>query len=243
MPDYLSQASLDKKNEGRSMQKPIDINSKRIVFDRARLIEAFEQAPAFVAMLTGEDHVFEWVNPAYYQLVGHRDILGKPIRIALPEVVGQGYVELLNEVLQTGKPFIGKGQKVLLQVAPDASLTERYVDFVYQARRNNRGEIIGIFAHGVDVTDLVIARQQSETRAQQLSQQAHTFDTMLTHISDFVYTFDRMGRFTFANKPLLDLLDISSEEIVGKNFHDLPYPAELATTLQTHIQHVVEAKE
>ena len=47
----------------------------------------------------------------------------------------------------------------------------------------------------------------------------------------------------FANKPLLDLLGITLEQIVGKNFHDLPYPEELATTLQAYIQHVVDTKQ
>ncbi len=196
-----------------------------------------------MAVVSGKDHVFVLANKPYYQLVGHRDILGKPVAMALPEVAGQGFVDLLDSVFQTGIPFVGKEMKVLLQTAPDTPLSERYLDFVYQPRRNAAGEVEGIFVHGIDVTNLVISRQQSEARAQQLKQQGQTLDTLVSSISDFVYVFDRGGRFTFANKPLLDLLGITLEQIVGKNFHDLPYPEELAITLQAHIQHVVDTKQ
>lgn len=219
------------------MQQPRTTQQNAI--DLAILAEIFEEAPAFMAILSGPKHVFEMTNKAYNQLVGHRDILGKPVLTALPEVSGQGFIELLDGVRQTGNPFIGKGMKVQLQLLPNTRLEERYVDFVYQARRNAEGEIVGIFAHGVDVTEMVVARQLSEARAQHVKQQAQTFDSALNNITDFVYTFDRMGRFTYSNKPLLDLLDISLEDIIGKNFHQLPYTPELATTLLAHIHHVV----
>lgn len=206
------------------------------------LAEVFEKAPAFMAVLGGRQHVFEMANPAYYQLVGHRDLLGKPLLTALPEVEGQGYVELLDAVLRTGDPFIGNEMKVTIQDTPHGPRVERYVDFVYQARRNADGEVIGVFAHGVDITNLVTARLKSEERAQQIKQQAQTSDTLLSNITDFVYTFDLNGRFLYANKPLLDLLGISLEEIAGKNFHELPYPEALATTLQAQIQQVIDTQ-
>lgn len=61
-----------------------------------RLRAIFEQAPAFMAVVRGPEHVFELANPPYYQLVGHRDLIGKPVREALPEVEDQGYFELLD---------------------------------------------------------------------------------------------------------------------------------------------------
>jgi PAS domain-containing protein len=66
--------------------------------EREHLRSLFNQAPGFVAVLMGPKHVFEMVNEAYYQLVGHREVVGKPVWEALPEVVGQGYEELLDSV-------------------------------------------------------------------------------------------------------------------------------------------------
>ena len=48
--------------------------------ERARLAAAFAQSPAFLAVLRGPDHVFEFVNERYHQLIGRRDIIGKPVR-------------------------------------------------------------------------------------------------------------------------------------------------------------------
>ncbi len=60
----------------------------------------------------------------------------------------------------------------------------------------------------------------------------------LSSIVDYAYTFDREGRFIYANQALLDLLGITLDEIVGKNFLDLPYPHDLAVRLQLQIEQV-----
>jgi PAS domain-containing protein len=94
------------------------------------LIQLFEQAPSFMAVLFGPDHVFEMANRAYLQLIGHRDPLGKPVRDALPEVNGQGFFELLDNVYATGKPFVGRGLRIELQREPNGPVEVRYVNFV-----------------------------------------------------------------------------------------------------------------
>lgn len=58
--------------------------------ERHQLQILFNQAPGFIAVLMGRNFVFEMVNEAYYQLVGHRPLIGKPVWEALPEVAGQG---------------------------------------------------------------------------------------------------------------------------------------------------------
>jgi PAS domain S-box-containing protein len=121
--------------------------------ERRRLRRLFAQAPGFVAVLRGRDLVFEMCNPSYDQLVGHRDILGKPIREALPETVEQGFPALLEKVLTTGEPFVGRDMLVRLQRTPGAPLSDVYVDFVYQPIVEPDGTISGVFAQGQDVTD------------------------------------------------------------------------------------------
>ncbi len=207
--------------------------------EKRNLAAVFERAPAFMAVLRGKNHVFEMVNTAYYQLVGHRNIIGKAVLEAIPEVKGQGYIELLDAVLAIGQPFIGTEMKIGLQRVPDGVVEERYVNFVYEPLRDTENKPVGIVAHGYDVTDQVVARQKAEQLALQIEQQTRIFDVTLTAIKDFVYTFDTAGRFTYANSPLLGLLGITLDEIIGKNFYELPYPEELATLLQTQIAQVV----
>ncbi len=122
--------------------------------EQARLQTLFSQAPGFVAVTRGSGHVFEIANHAYLQLTGFRDVIGKPVAEALPEVVEQGFVALLDKVFATGEPYVGRSVRLMLNREPDAPLTEAYLDFVYQPLRGPTGQIEGVFVHGHDVTEL-----------------------------------------------------------------------------------------
>jgi PAS domain S-box-containing protein len=133
--------------------------------ENERFRTLFKQAPSFMAILRGKDYTFEIINQAYSQLIGHREVLGKPACEALPEVLEQGFLQLLDHVYTTGEPFVGHAIPVKLQREPDGPLEERFVDFIYQPIRNARGQITGIFAEGSDVTE----RKQAEEELRQLA--------------------------------------------------------------------------
>ena len=84
------------------------------------------------------------------------------------------------------------------------------------------------------------SRAHPQTR---LERQARLYEITLSSIADFAYIFDRKGRFLFANQALAKLLGRTPASMVGKDFHDLDYPAELAERLQEQIEHVFTAKE
>jgi PAS domain S-box-containing protein len=130
--------------------------------EHERLSQLFAQAPAFMALLAEPDHQFVLANNAYLQLVGHRDIVGRPVREALPEVVGQGFFELLDRVYASGEPFIGRQLPIRIQRGPDAPTEQAYVDFVYQPVRDSAGKVGGIFVSGYDVTELREAQDRLE---------------------------------------------------------------------------------
>jgi PAS domain S-box-containing protein len=118
-----------------------------------RMIEIFYRAPAFMCVMRGPAHVYEIVNERYFALVGGRDILGKPVREALPEVEGQGFVELLDNVYRSGEAFEGSNVRMLLQQGPGRGIAEHFIDFVFMALREPDGSISGVLAHGVDVSE------------------------------------------------------------------------------------------
>jgi PAS domain S-box-containing protein len=120
--------------------------------ERARLAELFMQAPAFIAVLRGPEHIFERVNGPYMQLVGHRDLTNRPLREVFPDLEGQGFFEILDDVYRTGKPYVGSDVRILLQEEPDGDPREHYLDFVYQPLVEADESVSGIFAHGVDLT-------------------------------------------------------------------------------------------
>ncbi len=119
----------------------------------------FDNAPGFVALLRGRDFVFEMVNQAYYQLVGHRPIEGLPAFQALPEVQEQGFQQLLERVYDTGEPFVGRAMPLEVQREPGGPVSRVYVDLVYQPVRDASGRTVGIFAQGHDVSDQVRAAE------------------------------------------------------------------------------------
>jgi two-component sensor histidine kinase len=134
-----------------------------------QLRQLFMQAPGFMAVMRGPDHVFELVNNTYLQLIGHRDVVGQPIRDVLPEVVEQGFVALLDNVLRTGEAFVGRQVKVVMQRDPGGAPYERYLDFIYQPIIEDDGEISGVFLEGADVTDQVRAQERQRLLVDELN--------------------------------------------------------------------------
>jgi signal transduction histidine kinase len=126
-----------------------------------QLAEVFSHAPVGVAILRGPEHVFEFANQRYLELVGGRLLLGKPIREALPELEGQGIYELLERVYRTGEPHVGRSVRVLIGRG-GAAPEETFFDFTYQALLDAKGRSKGITVVAVDVTALTLARRQAE---------------------------------------------------------------------------------
>jgi signal transduction histidine kinase len=146
----------------RALQAERDRLFEELRVERARLEYVFQRAPAFLAVLRGPDHVFELANDAYYGVVGHRELMGKPVREALPEVVEQGFVALLDHVLESGEPHIGREIPIQLARSPGGAPEERYLDFSYLPLLEADGTRSGIIAHGTDVTEQVLARREVE---------------------------------------------------------------------------------
>lgn len=121
--------------------------------EHLELSAMFDQAPSFMALLRGPDHVFDLVNPAYFRLVGARELIGKAFAEALPDAAKQGYVDLLDEAYRSGKPFTQRGARYAIQSDPHTPTDERYVDFVCQPTRDENGAVTGIFVEGSDVTE------------------------------------------------------------------------------------------
>lgn len=130
--------------------------------ERSRLSYVFQQAPSFFAVLRGPTFVFDFVNDAYQTLVGKTDLKGRGVFEAIPEARGQGFEELLNEVVRTGAPFVGREQSIMLQRAPGAPAEQRFLDFVYLPIVEADGHRSGVIAHGVDITEQVVARRDIE---------------------------------------------------------------------------------
>jgi PAS domain S-box-containing protein len=142
---------------------------QRIGREHERLQQLFSQAPTFMAMLRGENHVFELVNPVYRTLVGDRDILGRTVKEALPELSDQGFAALLDQAFETGEAVSRWSEKVRLIRSPDIGPEDRFVDFVYQPIKADSGHVTHIFVQGSDVTERVMAEHRQRLLVNELN--------------------------------------------------------------------------
>jgi len=142
------------RTEGRLFTRSQELEETNRMLDAklSDLRRLFEQAPGFVAVLRGPDFVFELANEAYQQLIGHRDLVGKAFRDILPELEGQGFIEIMEEVLRTGKAFTGRGLKAVVQREPGGEKSDIYIDLVMQPIIDQDGNVFSIFVQGHDIT-------------------------------------------------------------------------------------------
>jgi len=186
--------------------------------------DVFRQAPAFMCVFTGPEHVFELVNERYLQLVGGRTSVGLPLRVALPEIAGQGFIELLDGVYRSGEPVSGTDVAVMLQRQPGAPLERRFVDQVYMPLRDPDGRVRGILVHGIDVTDRKLAEMElyeSRERLQKIVSQAATG----------VVQMDPEGRITLVNQKYCEMIQRSEAELLGTSVLDVTAPDSVPVTL------------
>ena len=193
--------------------------------ERQHLRRLFDQAPGFVAVLGGPDHVFDLVNAAYRQLIGGRDIVGKPVREALPEVADQGFFQVLDQVFSTGQPFVGRGVQVRLERQPGGGLEEVFVDFVYQPIFDASGAVTGIFVQGHDIT---VQKQLESERESLLDQQRFLTESIPQH----VWTADAAGQLTSVNMRILEYFGVSADRVVGSGWQRFVHPEDLERSVE-----------
>jgi PAS domain S-box-containing protein len=187
------------------------------------------QAGAPMALVLGKEFRFLY-NDRYAQMIADKH----------PGALGARAADIFPELWHLLLPLFQEafsGQAVLIEdfelpVNRLGSTKPGYFSFSYNPIAGDEGQVDGFLAVVVETT-VRVAQEQAR---------AHVFDTVLSAITDFAYTFDREGRFLYVNKALLDLWGLKLEQAVGKNFYDLKYPDDLAARLQGQIQQVIKER-
>jgi PAS domain S-box-containing protein len=215
LPDGRWQAFVRDITDRKRLEQERSRLIRELQQQRERLADLFQQAPAFFAVLRGPEYIFEMINPLYQELIGQRPVIGKSIREALPEAEGQGFIALLDEVYLSGKPFVGRRTPIHLARTASQPLEERFLDFVYQPRREADGTISGIIVLGVDVTEskrAELALMQTEKLAavgRLASSIAHEINNPLESVTNLLY----LARETSWNPETREYLEIADREL------------------------------
>ena len=119
------------------------------------------QAPIATCVFTGKEQKIEIANDLMIAYWGKdKDIIGKPLAEAVPEFHKQSFLHLLDDVYTSGKPFEAKAMPA--EIVTDGQSGLFYFDFNYKAVYNPKGDIYGVMAMAVDVTEQILLRKKTE---------------------------------------------------------------------------------
>lgn len=181
---------------------------------------AFDQAPSFMAVLNGPKHVFRIVNQAYTDLIGGRDVVGLPVRAALPDVEGQGFFELLDQVYRTGEPVSFRAMPVQIQASSDASSDQHFVDFIFHPLTDATGAPTGIFVQGHDVSGQKVAEAELRARREK-------FRIMAQTMPNHVWTAEKDGGLDWLNDRIYEFTGLCKGELYGADWVRVLHPDDL----------------
>ncbi|MEJ8857623.1 PAS domain-containing protein [Variovorax robiniae] len=208
-----------------------------------------QQMPGFVCVLAGPRHVFEYVNDAYIEIAGPRQFIGRTVREVFPELKDQGFYELLDGVYATGQPF--KANAVPIEL--DREGGSRFIDFLYEAIRDDAGDVQGVFVGGYDVTDRVRAEtelRQSEARLREsnVDLERRVIERTLAHGRTWQVTPEMLcvvnaeGYFDTVNPAWEKTMGWSEAEMTRAVFQDFLHPDDLARTMAAWVDATLHQK-
>ncbi|WP_168210471.1 PAS domain-containing sensor histidine kinase [Persicimonas caeni] len=146
---------------------------------RRQIHELFMNAPAFIAIMEGPEHVYTLNNPAHNLLLKGRPIVGKTVYEVFERDNIREQLDMLDRVYETGEPFFAEEAPVPILDPETDELQTHYLTFVYLPTHDLDGNIDGVAAFGWDVTELVEARHLVEEQAAQLRAESRLKDEFL----------------------------------------------------------------
>jgi|GEM_PF-1748520 len=205
----------------------IELRIKGVKEAEQSLLEAVEQAqsnfnnksllanaPFAIGVLNGRELTIELANTKILEVWGKtEDVIGKPLRKALPELETQPFLQILDEVFITGVPFYGKELSVFL--LRDNVLEEVFFNFVYQPLQDANGRTSNIMIVATEITEEIKARKLLESIEKQM-------EGMVMNSTE------GMGIFTgrdliveVINQSLCDMWELTLVEAKGKSLFEL----------------------
>ena len=139
---------------------------KRAILTQSNFEYFLRQAKAPFAILSGKDFKFTFANPAYIELMNGRQLVGKNLVDAIPELKGQPFMDLLEEVFRSGEPWHASEIPATAVYNNSEVPTTRYFNLSYTPFKNEKNETEGIIAAGYDITEQVVLRKEEKIKKQ-----------------------------------------------------------------------------
>jgi PAS domain S-box-containing protein len=166
---------------------------------------------AAVAYLTGTDLVVEFANDEFCELLGGRDISGRPLRAAVPELAGQGLLEALAQALRSGEP--SRAHEAEVRLDREGRDEQVFLDYVCQPVPGPGPGCAGVLLFAADVTSTVRARENSSLLAAQLTATEDRYRTLFRTLPDGVIYYSADGLILAANPAARQILGLPAESM------------------------------
>ncbi|WP_165958300.1 PAS domain S-box protein [Segetibacter sp. 3557_3] len=186
-----------------------------------RAFGLFMEAPMVVGLVNGEDYVLELANKEAFKLWGKGpEIIGKPVLEAVPELAGQGVIELFDQVRNSGEPFFA--HEVPVASFGDGKEELHYFNLVYQPYYNSGSlKATGVFTISHDITEQVKARQRTLESEERFRSMADASPVM-------IWTLDENGNFTYYNSRAAQFTGHTEKELTeGKSWQVAIHPDDI----------------
>jgi PAS domain S-box-containing protein len=202
-------------------RRQVETARAQVQKERDRMNRFFMQAPAGICILDGPELVFELVNPSYQHLFPARELLGKPLLEAVPEVRDQPMWEAIQNVYQTGKTYEGNELLIPLARTNDGIVENRYFNFIYQARVGDNGRTDGILVFVIEVTDAVILRKEAGAERQMAEEKSARLAAIIESSDDAIVSKTQESVITSWNDSAQRMFGYSAAEMIGESIYKL----------------------
>jgi PAS domain S-box-containing protein len=187
----------------------------------------FEQAPGFIIVMNGPEHVVEFVNDTHRRVFGSDNWVGKTIREAFPSLDGQGFFELLDRVYETGENYEAQNAEIRYRRSADEPEEIRYLTFIYASITDENGEIVGIFCDGFDVTQAHLAQVALRNSEAALRESEAQFRTFAQAMANQVWAATPEGQLDWFNERTLEFSGLGFDDLVSDKWTTIVHPSDV----------------
>lgn len=185
----------------------------------ARQKQLFEQvslaSPDLIAILRGDNLIFEFINSSYQQLFPGKTFMGLPFLQVMHEFADLDLYETIKQV-RTERKAIKRGEVPVIINRNTANQTTIYLNFTFaplisEDSKNKNADVI-LFAD--DVTDAIILKMQAEENVK-------FFSTLAGSLPQKVWIADKNGNCSYINQTFSEYFHVDSSEgnkIIFENF-------------------------
>ena len=179
------------------------------------------QSPIPMTIFRGKEYIIEMANTVMFEKIWRKkeeEVIGKRVVDVFPELKEQKYIELLDKVYNTGKPYRENESPAL--VKGNDGLKKFYLDFEYAALLEAGGIVSGIMVTVNDVTEKVLARKKTE-------ESELRFRNIADRVPVLIWMAGTDKRFNFFNNAWLSFTGKSMQEESGNTWIDGIHPADV----------------